>query len=151
MKKWRIVLILLLAIAFIAGIIGYGYAQGSTPTSGAGAGCCACASAYAKTDDARLNMIREFRDKYLMTNPLGRGIAALYYNVFSPPVAHYINSHPEVKPLARTVLMPVVAFSAVATDTTLAEKIAILVFIAFASGALLVWLRWRRHKRLQGS
>jgi hypothetical protein len=149
-KKLAIVLTALLAAAFIFSIIGYVYAQESTPEGVRGAaGCCACASAYAGTDDSNLNIIRQFRDSYLMTNPVGRGVAALYYNVFSPPVAHFIDTHPQVKPLARAALTPVIAASTVAVDTTLPEKIVIISAVALACAALVVLIRRQRTKRAQ--
>ena len=150
MRKLAIILTALLAAAFIFSIIGYVYAQESTPEGGGGAaGCCACASAYAGTDDSNLDIIREFRDSYLMTNPVGRGVAALYYNVFSPPVAHFIDAHPQVKPVARAALTPVIAASTLAVDTTLLEKIAILGAVALACAVLVVLIRRRRSKRAQ--
>ena len=150
MRKLAIILTALLAAAFIFSIIGYVYAQESTPEGGGGAaGCCACASAYAGTDDSNLNIIREFRDSYLMTNPVGRGVAALYYNVFSPPVAHFIDAHPQVKPVARAALTPVIAASTLAVDTTLIEKIGILGAVVLACAVLVVLIRRRRSKRAQ--
>jgi hypothetical protein len=83
-----------------------------------------------------------------MTNPVGRGVAALYYNAFSPPVAHFIDTHPQVKPLARAALTPVIAVSTVAVDTTLPEKIAILA-VALACAVLVVLIRRHRSKRAQ--
>jgi len=148
-KKLAIVLTALLAAAFIFSIIGYVYAQESTPEGGGAVGCCACASAYAGTDDSNLDIIRQFRDRYLMTNPVGRGVAALYYNVFSPPVAHFIDTHPQVKPLARAALTPVIAASTVAVDTTLPEKIVIISAMALACAALVVLIRRQRTKRAQ--
>lgn len=150
MRRLAIVLIALLAAAFIFSIIGYVYAQESTPQGGSGtAGCCVFASAYTGTDDSNLNIIRQFRDRYLMTNPVGRGVAALYYNVFSPPVAHFIDAHPQVKPLARAALTPVIAASTVAVDTTLPEKMVILGAVVLACAVLLVLIRRRRSKRAQ--
>ena len=158
MRKLVIALAAVLAVAAILCVIGYGYTQEETPTpeGDAAAGCCACAAAYASTDDAstddaRLNVIRQFRDEYLMTNPVGRGLAALYYEVFSPPVAHFINDNPSVKPVARAALTPVVALSDVAVDTTLAEKLAILGSLALALVAVVVWVKKRRGKGSQNS
>ncbi len=153
MRKLAIALTALLAVVLILGVIGYGYAQAPTPTpegkvEGA-AGCCACAAAYASTDDEHLNVVRQFRDEYLMTNPVGRGVAALYYEGFSPPVARFINDHPSVRPVARVALSPVVAISIVAIDTTLAEKLAILGMLALTSVAVVVWAKKRRGKGLQ--
>jgi len=38
-----------------------------------------------------IGILREFRDKYLLTNPLGKGLLKLYYKV-SPPMAEFITS-----------------------------------------------------------
>jgi len=152
MRKLAIVLSALLAVVLILGVIGYGYTQEATPAEEGGlTDCCACATVYASTDDPDLNLIRQFRDEYLMTNPVGRGVAFLYYEVFSPPVAHFINDHPAVRPLARAVLMPVIALSDVAVNTTLAEKLAMLGSLALASVVVVVWAKKRRSKGSQNS
>ena len=148
MRKIAIWLTALIVVAFIIGIVGYGYAQEESPSEGGTAGCCVCASAYDSVDDARLDIIREFRDKYLMTDPTGQVIASLYYDVFSPPIARFINDHPVFKPYARVALTPVVALSTVAVDTTRPEKIGILGFLAFASGMLILWVRRRRSREI---
>jgi len=148
MRKIALWLTVLIVVAFIIGIVGYGYAQEESPGGGGGAAsCCGCASAYASVDDGRLDIIREFRDKYLMTNPTGQLVASLYYDVFSPPIARFINDHPAVKPYARAALTPVVALSTVAVDTTWPEKIGILGFLALASGMLILWVRRRRSRK----
>jgi hypothetical protein len=36
-----------------------------------------------------IGILCEFRDKYLLTNPLGMGLLKLYYKV-SPPMAEFI-------------------------------------------------------------
>ena len=160
MRRLIIALTALLAVALILGVIGYGYAQDDEEeeeeVDEVAAGCCACAAAYASTDDAsaddaRLNVIRQFRDEYLITNPVGRGVAFLYYEVFSPPVARFINDNPSVRPVARAALTPVVALSDVAVDTTLAEKLAILGSLALAPVAVVVWVKKRRGKGSQNS
>lgn len=148
MRKTAIWMTLLIAIAFMIGIIGYGYAQEKSPSEGGAAGCCVCASAYDSVDDARLDIIREFRDKYLMTDPTGQLIASLYYDVFSPPIARFINDHPVVKPYARVALTPVVALSTVAVDTTWPEKIGIFGFLTLASGMSFLWVQRRRSRKI---
>jgi hypothetical protein len=105
------------------------------------------AAAYDSNDDDNLNVIRQFRDEYLMTNPVGCGVVVLYYEVLSPPIAGFINDHPSVKPLARAAWAPVVAISSAAVDTTTTEKIAISGTLALILGGTLVWLRRRRKRR----
>jgi len=71
-----------------------------------------------------IGILREFRDKYLLTNPLGKGLLKLYYKV-SPPMAEFITEHPSLKPIVRVGLLPAVVMSAIAVNTTPAEKMAI--------------------------
>jgi len=141
MRKLLVLAAVAAVALIVAGSLGYAYAQdsGGTTTSS----CCAVASAYDGTDDGRLDVIRQFRDDYLMTNPVGRGLAALYYRV-SPPVARFINDHPSVRPVARAALMPVVAASTAAVDTTLPEKIGIAGALSVALLAAVALVRKRR-------
>lgn len=151
MRSLSIVPAVLIAAALLLGVIGQGYAQGNETDGGTTGGCCAIASAYDATDHDDLDKIREFRDNYLMTNPVGRGIVALYYDVFSPPVAAFIDGHPAVKPLARAALAPVVAVSTVAVDTTPAEKVAIAGLLVLISVGMILWVKRRRSGRVQRS
>jgi hypothetical protein len=69
----------------------------------------------------------------------------LYYKL-SPPLAEFIDDHPALKPIVRVGLLPAVAMSTVAVNTTLAEKVAIVGSLALVSVALAVWLSRRRGK-----
>jgi hypothetical protein len=150
-RRIAIVLSLLAALALLLAVIGHAYTQGNgtgnETAGGSTAGCCVCASAYASTDDEHVNVIRQFRDRYLATNPVGRGVIVLYYDVVSPPLAAFINDHPSVKPLARTALAPVVSLSAVALDTSTTEKAAIGGSLALLSAGALLWIKRRVRRR----
>jgi hypothetical protein len=79
-----------------------------------------------------IGILREFRDKYLLTNPLGKGLLKLYYKV-SSPMAEFITEHPSLKPIVRVGLFPTVAMSGLAVNATLAEKTAIVGLLALVS------------------
>ena len=79
-----------------------------------------------------IGILREFRDKYPLTNPLGKGLLKLYYKV-SPPMAECITEHPSLKPIVRVGLFPTVVMSGLAANTTLAEKTAIVGLLALVS------------------
>jgi len=85
----------------------------------------------------------EFRDKYLLTNPLGKGLLKLYCKV-SPPMAEFITEHPSLKPIVRVGLFSTVAMSGLAVNATLAEKAAIAGMLALVSVVIfqLFHLRW---------
>jgi hypothetical protein len=126
-----------------------------TPTPPAGpaeetgntSGCFIATAAYGSYLDSHVDTLRSFRDQYLETNPLGSAFVSLYYKV-SPPMADFIEKHPTLKPIVRAGLMPAVAMSSVALNTTLAEKAVILVAMALFAAALIMWLR-RRTRRLE--
>ena len=80
-----------------------------------------------------------------MTNPVGSALVSAYYKL-SPPVAEFIDDHPALKPIVRAGLLPAVAMSTVAVNTTSAQKTAIAGSLALVSVALAVWLSRRRGK-----
>ena len=79
------------------------------------------------------------------TNPVGSALVSTYYKL-SPPVAEFIDDHPTLKPIVRAGLLPAVAMSTVAVNTTSAQKMAIVGSLALVSVALAVWLSRRRGK-----
>ena len=92
-----------------------------------------------------IGILREFRDKYLLTNQLGKVLLKLYHKI-SPPIAEFITEHPSLKPIVRAWLLPAVAMSALAVNTTPVEKTAIVGLLALVPVALVAWTRRRRHR-----
>jgi hypothetical protein len=90
-----------------------------------------------------IQILREFRDEYLLTNPLGQALIDVYYRV-SPPIAKFITEHPSLKPVVRAGLLPAVAMSTAAVNATPAEKTAILGLLVLGSVVIfpLSHLRW---------
>ena len=56
----------------------------------------------------------------LLTNPVGQASVDFYYKV-SPTMAEFTTEHPSLKPIVRVGLVPAVAISTVAVNTTLAQ------------------------------
>jgi hypothetical protein len=113
-------------------------------TTTAAAGCFIATAAYGTPMAEEIQVLRDFRDQYLLTNPVGEAFVELYYKT-SPPIANFITEHPALRPVVRAALVPAIAMSTVAVNTTLVEKIAIVGLMALAV-LLVVWLRKRAGK-----
>ena len=116
----------------------------SNPSTGGG-GCFIATAAYGTPMATEIQALREFRDEYLLTNPVGKALVNFYYEV-SPPIAEFITDHPSLKPIVRAGLVPAVAMSTVVVTTTLAEKSAIVGLLVLVSVTLVVWVMRRRSR-----
>lgn len=74
---------------------------------GVKAGCFIATAAYGSDMHPKVNTLRRFRDRYLLTNAPGRAFVAAYYRV-SPPMADYIAQHDGLRALVRGLLKPLV-------------------------------------------
>jgi len=108
-------------------------------------GCFIATAAYGTPMAEEIQILREFRDEYLLTNPVGQSLVGLYYRV-SPPMAEFITKHPSLKPIVRVGLLPAVAMSAVAVNTTPAEKAAIVGLLVLVSVAVTACVTRRRGR-----
>ncbi len=110
--------------------------------------CFIATAAYGSYMDSHVDILRQFRDSYLMTTPAGRGLVSAYYRL-SPPVARFIDKHPGSKPVVRGMLWPAVALSRVAVNTTLVQGMAAFGGLALVSIALVWWLKRSSPGRLK--
>jgi len=80
-----------------------------------GGGCFIATAAYGTAMTEEIQILRDFRDEYLLMSPLGIGFVDIYYRI-SPSIADFITEHPSLKPIVRTALMPVVAMGRIVLD-----------------------------------
>lgn len=78
-------------------------------------GCFIATAAYGTPMADEIQILREFRDEYLLTNSLGQGLVDVYYTV-SPPIAQFITDHSSLKPIMRAGLIPIVAMCSIILD-----------------------------------
>jgi len=119
-----------------------------TATFKFGTGCFIATAAYGTPIAEEIQVLRDFRDEYLLTNPAGKTLVEFYYRL-SPPIAEFITEHPSLKPIVRAGLVPAVAMSTVAVTTTPAEKAAMVGLLMLISVALAIWAARRRGKSPQ--
>ncbi len=91
---------------------GGGGGSGSGGTEAANAvttSCFIATAAWGSPDAEEVQVLRKFRDRYLLTTGRGRDLVALYYRL-SPPLAKRIAGDERLKLAVRIVLKPLVWF-----------------------------------------
>ena len=73
-------------------------------------GCFIATAAYGSPLHPNLDILRDFRDRYLMYSKLGRKLIDLYYE-YSPFAADFIAKHKVLRVAVRINLLPLVVFS----------------------------------------
>ncbi len=108
--------------------------SGSSGSGGGGGGCFIATAAYGSYLEPEVKVLREFRDKYLLTNTLGRYLVKLYYNT-SPPIARYIAKHEALRLVVRAALTPLVY--------SVKYPVVSVLIVGFVAGGIL----YRRRRR----
>jgi len=73
-------------------------------------GCFIATAAYGSLMEPHVQILRNFRDRFLSTNTPGKNFLNLYYK-YSPPIADYIAQHDILRFIIRLSLLPVVGMS----------------------------------------
>ena len=107
---------------------------------GGGGGCFIATAAYDSYLHPQVQLLRNFRDKHLLTNAPGRAFVALYYRL-SPPLADVIARHAVLRGITRLALSPII-FAVVYPLIS-----AVFLFL-FIGGAVIFRLRRKKNARL---
>ncbi len=103
----------------------------ATPDSGGGGGGCFIATAaYGSLMEPHVKILRDFRDRFLIVNSIGKGFVRIYY-AYSPPIADFIAEHDSLRAMVRISLLPVVGVSWIALKIGLVSTMALMLFFAF--------------------
>jgi hypothetical protein len=102
--------------------------------------CFIATAAYGTPMIDQIQVLRDFRDQYLMKNPAGRWFVSNYYR-YSPPLARFIAHHDSLRALVRFVLTPIIWLTTLFMNTTLLQKMAFLASILALVAVAVLWLR----------
>ena len=110
---------------------------------------CFIATASYGADSGEVGLLCDFRDKCLLTNPLGTAFVKAYYKL-SPPIADFIAESESLKAAVRVALKPLVMIATNALDGDLAAQNApwFIVFMLCGAGstAMVINLTKKRKK-----
>jgi hypothetical protein len=70
------------------------------------AGCFIATAAFGSEMERHVVVLRNFRDRILLANTIGRKFVDLYYR-FSPPIADYLRGHALPRAVVKQALIPV--------------------------------------------
>ena len=82
----------------------------SVSDSGGGGGCFIATAAFGSVMEPQVVSLRQFRDRFLLTNAPGKIFVNLYYT-YSPPFAKFISAHESLKKIGRWSLLPIICMS----------------------------------------
>jgi hypothetical protein len=95
-------------------------------------------------------MLRNFRERYLLTHSTGRAFVALYHK-FSPPIARVIARHGALRPTVRVGLYPVAGRHYILLRFSHAGNMVLsLVILAVVAGTILAIGRKKGTIRAHG-
>jgi hypothetical protein len=114
----------------------------SGDSGGGGGGCFIATAAFGSELAGQVEILRQFRDRYLLTNAAGKKFVAWYYRN-GPVAASWIKDKPMAKAAVRVALYPLIGFSLLLISGYLPSVMAVLLLSA------LCYLRFR-PKELSG-
>jgi hypothetical protein len=82
----------------------------STGCTNDGGGCFIATAVFGSSLAREVVILREFRDRYLLTHSSGQALVSVYY-ILSPPIVDFLARHENLRRMLRYALYPAVGFS----------------------------------------
>jgi hypothetical protein len=105
--------------------------------SGGSSGCFIATAAFGSKFEKQVQLLRRFRDFYLLSNSIGRAFVRAYYR-YSPPMADFIARHDTLRMMVRWSLVPFIGMSWMLLHLGLFPT---LLLITLISSGILVFVR----------
>ncbi|UCF30189.1 MAG: hypothetical protein JSV26_08955, partial [bacterium] len=105
------------------------------PGGGSVGGCFIATAAYGSYEAPYVKLLRQFRDRYLLTNSPGRWFVDQYYT-HSPRYAQWLSRHENARKVVRVLLIPLIAVAWLLLNVGVEGKLILLVFALLFTGGL---------------
>jgi len=117
-------------------------APGGT-SSGGGGGCFIATAAYGSPMEEHVKILRDFRDRFLLTNPAGKVFVDIYY-AYSPFIADFITEHETLRAPVRLGLLPIVGISWVMLNIDPIVGLGSILFLCYGLNRRELWAATQR-------
>jgi hypothetical protein len=94
-------------------------------SGGGSGGCFIATAAYGSSMAPNVRILREFRDRFLVKNRMGKSFVNLYYK-YSPPMANFIIKHDNLRMIVRMTLFPLVGISWISLKLGITQTIVLM-------------------------
>jgi lysophospholipase L1-like esterase len=124
---------------------------GSDGGGGGSSGPCFIATAaYGSPMAPEIDVLRAFRDTFLITNEIGEALVNIYYR-YSPPLANVISSHDYLRTMVRWCLYPFVWLSWLTLKIGMLTTAALMSILlaAFGLGLVAITQKMRKNGRFK--
>jgi hypothetical protein len=112
--------------------------------SGGGGGCFIATAAFGSKFEKHVQLLRRFRDLYLMPHKIGRAFVNAYY-AYSPPMADFIAKHDTLRMMVRWSLLPLVGLSWILLHLGVISTLLLLALISSTT-----WVCSRKIRQVGG-
>jgi hypothetical protein len=112
------------------------YGTTNTGGSGSSASCFIATAAFGSALHPHVQVLREFRDAYLLTHGPGKWFVDCYYR-HGPKWAQVVAQHPALQFLTRALLLPLIGYGAFMVYGGLALKLFVMAALAFVASCLI--------------
>jgi len=107
-------------------------------------GCFIATAAFGSKFEKHVQLLRRFRDLYLMPNSIGRVFVKAYYR-YSPPMADFIANHDVLRTMVRWSLAPLIAVSWMLLH--FGAMPTLLLFVLLFSGMFIIGYKKRLQRK----
>jgi hypothetical protein len=102
-----------------------------------GGGCFIATAAYGSCNSPCVKLLREFRDRYLLSNKPGQAFVDAYYR-YSQPAARWLDRHEWGKPIVQIILIPMVTITWFALKLCLPVQVLTILMLMILFSAMVL-------------